>query len=84
MASLKNLAREGFGVGIGFLAAFAVYIFFGLLFFIPGFVLFTNEQKKRDRSDTVLALSAILMLIGVVIMGGIGLGMLLDNVSELF
>lgn len=84
MASIKSLAREGFGVGIGLFAAFAVYLFFGLLFFIPGFVLFTQEQKKREKNTGTLVLSYILMGVGVILMGGLGFGVLLESASDLF
>ena len=81
---LMNLAFEGFGVGLGFLAALAVYMIVGLVFFIPGFVLFQNEKKKTEANTTVQGVGIGLMILGVVIMGGAGLSVLAESVSDLF
>lgn len=80
---LKNLAIEGFGVGLGFLAALAVYMIAGLIFFIPGFLLVNGEKGKREKNTAVEAVGIILMVVGVVIMGGAGLGYLLDSLSDM-
>jgi hypothetical protein len=80
---LKNLVFEGFGVGLGFLAALVVYMIVGLLFFVPGFLMYQAEQKKQDKSAATQGFSILLMAIGVIIMGGAGLGVLLDSLSDL-
>jgi uncharacterized membrane protein len=81
---LKNLVYEGFGVGLGMLAAFAVYIVIGLAFFIPGYLMFMKEQKKQQKNTAVQGIALVLMLLGVAIMGGLGLGALLGDASEFF
>jgi hypothetical protein len=80
---LKNLAFEGFGVGIGFLAALAVYVFFGMLFFIPGFVLVANERGKVEKNTAVQGAGIALMIIGVIIMGGAGIGAVIDSIGDM-
>ena len=86
MASTKlmNLAREGFGLSLGFLLGVALYVFIGMLFFIPGYFLFMGEQKKGDKANTInQALGIFLMILGVVVTGGIGFGILLDSLSDM-
>jgi hypothetical protein len=82
--SLKNLAYQGFGTALGVFAALALYMLVGLLFFIPGFLLFSKEEKKTNKSTVVLGFAIVLMLFGVILMGGAGLSFLLDDVSDLF
>jgi hypothetical protein len=81
---LKNLAYEGFGVGLGFLAALAVYMVVGLLFFIPGFFLFQGEKGKLEKNTVAQGTGIVLMVIGVIIMGGAGLSVLLDSLGDVF
>ena len=83
-AKLKNLIYEGFGVGLGMLAAFVVYILIGMVFFIPGFLMYMKEQKKQQKNTTVQGIALVLMLIGVAIMGGLGCGALLNDASDFF
>lgn len=82
-AKLKNLAYEGFGVGLGFLGALAVYMLVGLLFFIPGFMLLANEKKKVEKNTALQALGISLMILGVIVMGGAGLGLVADSLGDM-
>jgi hypothetical protein len=84
-SKFTNVVREGFGAGLGLMAAFIVYILFGMLFFIPGFVLFQQEKKKQDgqKNSTLQITGIILMIIGVIIMGGIGFGTVFEDVKDM-
>ena len=82
-SSFKNIVREGFGVGIGFLASLMVYLFFGMLFFIPGFILYVQEKKKGEKSSSLQILGVVLMAIGVIIMGGVGFSTLVGDISDM-
>jgi ABC-type Mn2+/Zn2+ transport system permease subunit len=82
-SNFKNIVREGFGVGLGFLASLMVYIFFGMLFFIPGFILYVQEKKKGEKSSSLQILGVVLMAIGVIIMGGVGFSTLVGDISDM-
>jgi len=81
--NFKNIVREGFGVGLGFLASLIVYLFFGMLFFIPGLVLYTQEKKKGEKASTSQIIGVVLMAIGVIIMGGTGFNTLVGDISDM-
>ena len=83
--NFKNIVREGFGVGLGFLASLMVYLFFGMLFFIPGLVLYTQEKKKQngEKSSALQIVGVVLMLIGVVIMGGTGFNSVMGDIRDM-
>lgn len=79
-----NLAREGFGLSLGFLLGVALYVFVGMLFFVPGYFLFMGERKKgAGASDVNKGFGIFLMVLGVVITGGLGFGILLDSLSDM-
>jgi ABC-type Mn2+/Zn2+ transport system permease subunit len=82
-SNFKNIVREGFGVGLGFLASLMVYLFFGMLFFIPGFILYMQEKKKGEKASTIQIVGVILMALGVIIMGGLGFSTLVGEVSDM-
>ena len=82
--SIHNLIKTGFGVGLGAFAAMMVYILFGLVFFVPGFILYKKAQRENNANSAERIFSVILMGIGVVVMGGVGMGMLMDNVEDMF
>jgi len=67
-------ARIGFGSGLGFMASFIVYIFIGMLFFIPGFILLKKEQKRKEPRQSMKILAYVLMAIGMIISLGMGSG----------
>lgn len=81
--NFKNIVREGFGVGLGFLASLMVYLFFGMLFFIPGLVLYTQEKKKGEKSSSLQIVGVVLMAIGVIIMGGVGFNTLMGDIGDM-
>ena len=81
--SLKNLVKTGFGLGIGVYLAQIVFLLIGAAFFFPGYVMFQAKTKERASASEKI-LPFVLMAIGVVIMGGIGFGFLVDNAGDLF
>ena len=81
--SFKSLVKTGFGLGIGVYLAQIVFLLLGAALFIPGYTML--QQKNRDKSpNSEKVLPLILMALGVVIMGGVGFGLLLDNAGDLF
>ena len=82
-SNFKNIVREGFGVGLGFLASLMVYVLFGMFFFIPGFILYMQEKKKGEKASSIQIVGIILMAIGVIIMGGLGFSTLVGEVSDM-
>jgi hypothetical protein len=78
---MKSLIKTGFGLSIGFSLARMVFILIGMAFFIPGYLMF----KKADKEDSGSRLGGmVLIVIGVVIMGGLGFGALLDSAGDMF
>lgn len=81
--SFKNLVKTGFGLGFGLYAAQIVFLLIGAAFFVPGYIMLQNKNKqKATTSEKMFPL--FLMGIGALIMGGLGFGLLLDNVGEIF
>ena len=81
--SIKSLARIGFGVGLGIMAAQIVFILLGVAFFLPGFIMYTKEKKNGNKASSAQITGIVLMAIGVIIMGGLGFGLLIDNVGDM-
>jgi len=77
--SLKSLVKTGFGLGLGLYAAQVLFLLLGLAFFLPGYSMF--QKAEREKQDKVVPF--VLMAVGVVIMGGAGLGILMDSFNEL-
>lgn len=84
MKSLKNYWKAGFGTGGGFLSAFAVSILIGLLFFIPGFIMVSRENKKKLKNMTNVVIGFVLMFIGAIVSAGAFLGDTLNSLSNQF
>lgn len=82
MNTLKSLIKTGFGLSIGVFAAQMVFMIIGLACFIPGFMIWNTESKKFAKDTTRQTGAIVLMAFGVVIMGGVGFGILLNSVSE--
>jgi len=82
MATLKTMIKQGFGLGIGFISAQVIFIFVGILFFIPGYLLFVSQEKKTDPTVSKQISGLVLMLLGVVLAGGIGFGFLIDAIGD--
>ena len=80
--SLRSLARTGFGLGLGVMAAQIVFLLVGAAIFIPGYLMVTGEKKKEEANEAKRITGLVLMGIGVLIMGGVGFGFLLENLTE--
>lgn len=80
--SFKNLAYTGFGLSFGIYGAQILFMLIGLAFFIPGYLML-KENKKSDNKDLSKNIGAIILIgLGVLIMGGLGFGTLLDSLSD--
>jgi glycerol uptake facilitator-like aquaporin len=84
--TLKNYWKAGFGTGGGVLSAFMVAMLVALVFFVPGFILITRENKKpkESRDTTMLVIGFILMFIGVIFSTGALGGTALNSLSNQF
>jgi uncharacterized membrane protein YqaE (UPF0057 family) len=84
--TLKNYWKAGFGTGGGFISAFMVAMLVALLFFIPGFILITRENKKpkEKRDTTMLVVGFVLMFIGVILSAGAFSGETLSSLANQF
>jgi hypothetical protein len=78
-SSLGSLVKTGFGLSIGLMLGHILFILLGLAFFIPGYILYTKGKKSPDSNNKTL--SIVLMAIGVIIMGGLGFGFLLESMD---
>ena len=75
--------KAGFGLSVGFQLAGILFMFIGLIFFIPGYILFKSELKSGRKGSATQVVSIILMILGVILMGGFGLGMAMSGLNEL-
>ena len=80
--SLRSLARTGFGLGLGVMAAQIVFLLIGAAIFIPGYLMVAGQKKEAQPSEAKRVTGLVLMGIGVIIMGGVGFGFLLENLTE--
>jgi hypothetical protein len=53
----------------------------GLAFFIPGYIMISKEKKDTSSGSKIGGI--VLMGIGVVFMGGVGLGFLVNGIDDL-
>ena len=77
-----SLAKTGFGLGLGLMGAQVLFMLVGALIFIPGYVLSDSARKEQGGNTTKRITGLVLMGIGVIIMGGVGFGFLMENLSE--
>ena len=76
------MIKQGFGLGIGFISAQVIFSFVGILFFIPGYLLFISQENKTDPTVSKQISGLVLMLLGVLLAGGIGFGFLIDAIGD--
>jgi hypothetical protein len=81
--SMKSLIRTGFGIGIGVFLSNMIFIFIGLAFFIPGYLMFSKSSSDKKKSSGSQVTGIVLMGLGVIIMGGIGFGTLIDSFGDM-
>lgn len=79
--SMKTLVKTGFGISVGMFLAQMIFILIGMVFFVPGYMLFVKADK--DKSEGSKLGGIVLMGLGVVIMGGAGFGILMDSVGDM-
>jgi riboflavin transporter FmnP len=82
--TLTSLARTGFGLGLGVMAAQLIFLLVGAVLFIPGYLMFLNSKKDKQVNTATQVTGIILMGIGVLIMGGVGFGFLMENIEGIF
>ena len=82
--TIASLARTGFGLGLGVMAAQIVFMLVGAAIFIPGYLMFVESKKDNKKNTATQVTSIVLMGVGVVIMGGVGFGFLMENLEGFF
>jgi len=79
---MKSLVKTGFGISVGMFLAQIIFILVGMVFFIPGYIMFTKSSDE-DKSNDSKTGGIILMGVGVVVMGGVGFGILMDSIGDM-
>jgi hypothetical protein len=82
--SMRSLVKTGFGISVGMFLAQMIFVLLGLIFFIPGFILFKKSSSDKENGSGSQIGGLVLMGLGVVIMGGLGFGTLLDSAGDMF
>jgi hypothetical protein len=80
--SIKSLVKTGFGISVGMFLAQMIFLLFGMVFFIPGYLIFSKKSDKEESGGSKIG-GIVLMAIGVIIMGGAGFGTLMDSLGGL-
>jgi hypothetical protein len=81
--SMRNLIKTGFGISVGMFLAQMIFILIGMVFFIPGYIMFTKASSDKNKSSGSQIGGIVLMGLGVVIMGGAGFGFLMDSIGDM-
>ena len=82
--SMRNLVKTGFGISVGMFLAQMIFLIIGMVFFIPGYMLFTRASSDKETKSSGSQIGGIVLMgIGVVVMGGAGFGLLMDSVGDL-
>jgi len=81
--SMRSLVKTGIGISVGMFLAQMIFILIGMVFFIPGYIMFTKSSSDKDKSDGSQTGGIILMGLGVIVMGGAGLGILIDSIGDM-
>ena len=79
--SMRNLVKTGFGISVGMFLAQMIFLLIGMVFFIPGYLMFAKADKEKSSGSKVGGI--LLMGLGVVVMGGAGFGILMDSVGDM-
>ena len=79
--SMRNLVKTGFGISVGMFLAQMIFLLIGMVFFIPGYLMFKKSDKEKSSGSQIGGV--VLMGIGVVVMGGAGFGLLMDSVGNM-
>ena len=83
--NIRENLTAGFGLGLGFGLSNMVFIVLGLVFFIPGFLLFMAEKKKsaNDQDKTKMYVGIGLMVLGCILGFGMGFGFILSALGDM-
>ena len=82
--SMRNLVKTGFGISVGMFLAQMIFLIIGMVFFIPGYILFTKASSDKEKKSSGSQIGGIVLMgIGVVVMGGAGFGLLMDSVGDM-
>jgi len=79
--SMRNLVKTGFGISVGMFLAQMIFILIGMVFFIPGYLMFKKADKEKSSGSQIGGI--ILMGLGVVMMGGAGFGFLVNSIGDM-
>jgi hypothetical protein len=77
---MKSLIKTGFGLGIGLSLSQIIFLLIGSAFFIPGYLMYSKKSDKDSSGSKTRGI--ILMVVGVILMGGLGFGTLLDALGD--
>lgn len=83
MGGIMSYIKAGFGLSVGFQLAGILFAVIGLIFFIPGFILFKGEVNEGRKGSATQVVGIILMIIGAILMGGFGLGAVLSGINDI-
>jgi hypothetical protein len=78
--NILNLAKTGFGLGLGFYALQIITLLIGMAFFIPGLKMVRQSKERNEGTSNNYIIGMILLVVGVVVMGGIGFSQLVNNI----
>jgi len=79
--SMRNLVKTGFGISVGIFLAQMIFMLIGMVFFIPGYIMFVKADKEKSKGSQIGGI--ILMGLGVVMMGGAGFGFLVNSIGDM-
>jgi hypothetical protein len=79
--SMRNLVKTGFGISVGIFLAQMIFMLIGMVFFIPGYIMFVKADKEKSSGSQIGGI--ILMGLGVVMMGGAGFGFLVNSIGDM-
>ena len=80
---MRNLVKTGFGISVGMFFAQMIFILIGMVFFIPGYLMFIKASSGKEKSEGSKIGGIVLMGLGVVVMGGAGFGILMDSLGDM-
>lgn len=83
---MMNYAKPAFGIGLGMMGSFILYMFIAVLFFVPGFIVVKKEhaKPKEKQSDGMKGLGYGLMAIGMIVGVGFGAGIFFSELGGEF
>lgn len=76
---LYDLIKTGFGLGLGFNLSTIIFNLIGIVFIMIGLSLLQDNKKDEKSNRTKYIGGMSMLVIGVVFLGGIGLGLIVDN-----